>query len=75
MVDGYSELRFDRRCSMNVKSKIVLPETLLQCEICLKEVPASEMENAETAEYVAYFCGLECYDIWHKKEKHSEKDD
>jgi len=36
------------------------------CEVCLKEVPKSEAEMAEARDYVAYFCGLECYDQWRR---------
>ena len=51
-------------------------DELIQCEVCLKEVPASDAESSETADYVAHFCGLECYEQWHKKkdELESEKD-
>jgi hypothetical protein len=34
------------------------------CEVCLKEIPVSEAKIAEAADYVAYFCGLECYTRW-----------
>ncbi len=34
------------------------------CEICLKEVPRSEAVVSEAADYVAYFCGLDCYGKW-----------
>jgi hypothetical protein len=37
------------------------------CEVCLKEVPKSEAEMAEARDYVAYFCGLECYDKWRRE--------
>jgi hypothetical protein len=36
----------------------------VSCEICLKEVPASEAAMAEARDYVAYFCGLDCYRKW-----------
>jgi len=51
-------------------------DELIQCEVCLKEVPASDAESSETADYVAHFCGLECYEQWHKKkdELDTEKD-
>lgn len=43
-------------------------EQLLSCELCLKSIPLSESEISEAEDYVAYFCGLECYDIWrHQK--------
>jgi Domain of unknown function (DUF3330) len=34
------------------------------CEICLKEIPSGEAQNSETVDYVAHFCGLECYEKW-----------
>ena len=34
------------------------------CEICLREVPKSEAIVPEAADYVAYFCGLHCYELW-----------
>lgn len=34
------------------------------CEVCLKQVPKSEAAMAEARDYVAYFCGLDCYDKW-----------
>jgi hypothetical protein len=47
----------DGRCPM------VAPERV-SCEVCLKEVPKSEAAMAEARDYVAYFCGLECYQKW-----------
>lgn len=42
-----------------------LPETVLvACYICLKEVPISAAKTPEVADYVAHFCGLECYVQW-----------
>ena len=43
----------------------------VSCEICLKEIPASEAQNAEASDYVAHFCGLECYDKWSHQETDS----
>lgn len=37
---------------------------LVPCEVCLKEVPKSEAQGAEARDYVAYFCGLQCYEEW-----------
>jgi len=42
-------------------------EQLLSCELCLKSIPLSESEISEAEDYVAYFCGLECYDIWRQQ--------
>ena len=36
----------------------------ISCEICLKEIPASEAKSEEASDYVAHFCGLDCYDKW-----------
>jgi uncharacterized protein DUF3330 len=47
----------DARCPM------IAPESV-PCEVCLKEIPKSEAAMAEAREYVAYFCGLECYRKW-----------
>jgi len=37
------------------------------CEICLKEIPRSEATVPEAADYVVYFCGLECYAKWRRQ--------
>lgn len=37
---------------------------LVKCEVCLKEIPKSDAQSAEARDYVAYFCGLECYEEW-----------
>lgn len=38
------------------------------CEICLKEIPQSEAKVVEVDDYVANFCGLECYEKWQEIE-------
>lgn len=45
------------------------PETgfslgITPCTQCGKEVPLSEAKVAEAVDYVAYFCGLQCYAKW-----------
>ena len=40
----------------------------VSCRTCLKEIPKSEAKVAEVSDYVAYFCGLECYEKWQKEE-------
>lgn len=37
---------------------------LVPCEVCMKEVPLTEATVPEASDYVAYFCGLECYAKW-----------
>ena len=36
------------------------------CAVCLKEVPRSEARVAEAVDYVAYFCGLDCFERWQR---------
>ena len=45
----------------------IQPETeVLTCEVCRKEVPFSSAVTPETEDYVANFCGLDCYEQWKK---------
>jgi len=39
-------------------------EAIVACDVCLKEIPRSEAKVEETNDYVAYFCGLPCYEKW-----------
>ncbi len=41
----------------------------ISCEVCMKEIPASEAQSAEAEDYVAFFCGLECFEQWEKAAK------
>lgn len=36
----------------------------VSCDVCLREVPRSEAIIPEAADYVAYFCGLSCFERW-----------
>lgn len=36
----------------------------VSCEVCHKEIPLSEANRFEAQDYVAHFCGLECYAAW-----------
>ncbi|QJR11264.1 hypothetical protein DSM104443_02337 [Usitatibacter rugosus] len=36
----------------------------VSCAVCRHEVPVDEAINAEASDYVAHFCGLECYQRW-----------
>ena len=43
------------------------PDTVAEktpCDVCHKEIPLSEAMRFETEDYVAYFCGLECFSTW-----------
>jgi hypothetical protein len=37
---------------------------IVPCAQCLRDVPLSEARSFEAVDYVAYFCGLECYARW-----------
>lgn len=37
---------------------------LLACSVCMAEIPESEATSVEATDYVAYFCGFECYAQW-----------
>jgi len=37
------------------------------CEVCLSQVPHTEAQSMEGADYVLYFCGLDCYDQWYRE--------
>jgi hypothetical protein len=42
-------------------------EDMVSCEVCMKEIPASEIRNSEAIDYVIHFCGLKCYEKWRKQ--------
>lgn len=37
---------------------------VVQCDVCLTEVPLSAAKSAEVLDYVHYFCGLNCLQTW-----------
>lgn len=39
----------------------------VRCPVCEREVPLSEAVVPEAGDYMAYFCGLECYARWRKQ--------
>lgn len=41
---------------------------VLDCSVCKSEIPGSEAISAEASDYVAYFCGLECYAEWREQQ-------
>ena len=56
---------------MNDKDKSAETETV-PCEVCLKEIPRSEAKTSEVDDYVLHFCGINCYDKWHRKNDKKE---
>lgn len=55
------------RCHMNNNHEQPQQEELVKCDVCMKEIPASGARSAETSDYVAHFCGLECYEKWREQ--------
>lgn len=47
-------------------------EELVPCHVCMKEIPRSEAKVDEASDYVAYFCGLDCFDKWRQEEDKTE---
>lgn len=41
--------------------------TVLSCEVCLKEIPGDAVKLTDAQDYVHYFCGLECLEIWQER--------
>ena len=37
------------------------------CHVCRHDILTSEALVAEATDYVAYFCGLDCYDRWRRQ--------
>jgi hypothetical protein len=48
-------------------------EDIVSCEVCLKEIPASEAKTAEVTDYVLYFCGIDCYVQWMEQEARGDE--
>ena len=45
----------------------------IPCQVCNKEIPLSEATVAEATDYVAHFCGLECYAEWKRRSEQTGK--
>ena len=39
----------------------------IPCKTCLNDIPDTVHRNAEADEYVANYCGLDCYQLWKEK--------
>jgi hypothetical protein len=42
-------------------------DSQISCTVCEHEVPLSEAVVREASDYMAHFCGLECYERWRKQ--------
>jgi len=47
------------------------PAIFMTCVGCEREVPLSEAVVPEASDYVAYFCGLDCYERWRNQAERS----
>jgi len=47
-------------------------DEMVECKICLKEIPVSEARSEEATDYMLHFCGLECYSKWKEQEQETE---
>jgi len=43
---------------------------VVQCEVCMTEIPSSVAQSVEASDYVHQFCGLECLGLWRAKDEH-----
>lgn len=46
---------------------------VVQCEVCMSEVPSSVAHSFEGKDYVHHFCGLECFGVWRAKHEHEHE--
>jgi len=42
---------------------------LIDCDICMKEIPESVALSEEGQDYVLHFCGIECYTKWKQRKQ------
>lgn len=47
------------------------PSELVSCRICRKEIPLSSALTPQGAEYIGYFCGIECYEEFMAEAEHT----
>ena len=60
---------------MKRQNQIIDEKNLVECQVCLNEIPESAAKSEEANDYVRYFCGLECFDAWRKKIAQNQKQD
>lgn len=47
-------------------------DPLLECGMCLKEIPESAAFTPEGSDYVGHFCGSECYQAFLRRRRAAE---
>ena len=45
--------------------------TLIDCEICFKEIPDSVATTEEGEDYIVHYCGLDCYAAWKERSENT----
>jgi hypothetical protein len=50
-------------------------ENMIECSICLKEIPESAAKIGEAQDYLQHFCGIDCYQKWQKKHQDTKDKD
>jgi len=48
-------------------------EPIIDCSVCLGEIPESGGLINETHDYVQNYCGLDCYYEWQEKQQEEKK--
>lgn len=42
--------------------------TLVQCAVCLTEIPPDASVSADVLDTIQHFCGLECLSVWRARQ-------
>lgn len=51
----------------------IVSEPMVECEVCLKEVPLSAAKNEEVQDYVTHFCGIDCFAKWKEQNEQQQQ--
>jgi len=57
---------------MDEKKSAAVVGEIVNCDVCMKEIPPESEEYLESDDYVRHFCGIDCYKKW-KQEQGGEK--
>jgi hypothetical protein len=56
-----------------MEKETISDDAVVECAVCMKEIPRSAAKSAEAVDYVTYFCGLNCYQEWQKQQREEEE--
>ncbi len=45
-----------------IEQKEIIEPEKITCEVFFKEISISEAKSVKAADYIMYYCGLDCYD-------------